>query len=171
MTGEDDGIDHSKANLLVEDTVVDDMLNEGIAASQLNRLTVTNSLIMNCDQGIEAGWGRPEVIIDHCTVIYNRVGLRLGDSYDWGCQGTLTATNSIIIDSDNHNIWNYDIAIEGPRANAVNITYSIVNQDDYDNGVGCITGVPLFNPDFTLQAQSVGNEAASDHLNMGLLPF
>ncbi|MBU1920873.1 right-handed parallel beta-helix repeat-containing protein [bacterium] len=171
MTCEDDAIDHNGADLHVSGCVIDGMFHEGIAASNALSITVANSLITNCQQGIEAGWGEPEVIVDHCAVLNNQIGLRLGDSYDTGCFGSIDVTNSIFTDNDSLNIRNYDLAIEGPRENAISITYSIVNQADYDSGLGCLTGTPAFNFDFQLLPNSIGQGAASDHQNMGLLPF
>ncbi len=51
------------------------------------------------------------------------------------------------------------------------ITYSIVNQPDYDDGEGCMTGVPQFTSDYRLQPDSPGSNAASDSLDMGLFPL
>ena len=70
-----------------------------------------------------------------------------------------------------HNVWNYDLLLCGPQEGAITVTYSIVNQPDYDDGEGCITGVPRFTSDYRLQPNSPGSNAAYDGLDMGLLPL
>lgn len=171
MTCEDDAIDHNGANVLISDCVIDGMYHEGLAASNANSATITNTLVINCEQGIEAGYGNPAIVVNHCTLLNNRIGLRFGDSYDWGCTGRINMTNSIIHDSDSLNVWNYDLTIEAPREGTIGITYSIVNQAEYDSCTGCLTGTPSFNRDYQLLSGSIGNKAASDNLNMGILPF
>jgi hypothetical protein len=101
----------------------------------------------------------------------NEIGIRFGDSYDWGCNGILTVTNSIVTGNSLDNIRNYDLLLGGPQVGAISVTYSIANQPDYDDGEGCMTGVPRFTSDYRLQTDSPGSNAASDSLDMGLLPL
>jgi hypothetical protein len=171
MTGEDDAIDHNGANLRIEDCVIQEFYHEGVAASSGQTAQISNTLVMDCDQGIEAGYGDPEVLVSHCTLIHNRIGLRFGDSYTWGDSGSIAMINSVIFESDSLNVWNYDLSLEGPRENAIGISYSIVNQPEYDQGTGCLTGTPVVDRGFELTPESVGSGAASDSMNMGLLPL
>ena len=133
-----------------------------------NNLTVFNTLIKDCEQGIEAGYGEPQVNIDHCVMINNSIGLRFGDSYDWGCGGLITATNSILFDNDD-NILNYDILTQGPVAGAILISYSMTNDPDYNNFIGCISGIPLFDSNYLLLPGSPGIGMASNGGNLGLI--
>ena len=172
VTGKDDGIDHCGANLIIDGCVIEDFDHEGVACSNDNNVEIFNTLIVGCEQGIEAGSGTPEVLVNHCTLIDNQIGLRLGDSYScWESLGTLDATNSIVHNSSLFNVWNYDLSIPGPREGAITITYSIVNQPPYDDGEGCLTGTPIFTDDFLLSPVSIGIGAASDGLDIGLLPI
>ncbi len=170
VTGKDDGLDHNGANLKVIECIFEDFDNEGIAASNENEIEIINTLVTSCGQGIEAGYGSPLVKVDHCTLIENHVGLRFGDSYNWGCYGTMIVTNTICVNNLNYNVWNYDYQIEGPREDALDITYSIVNEPLYDEGEGCLTGMPEFTDTFQLSTGSIGTGAASDGLDMGILP-
>lgn len=170
ITGKDDGIDHAGASVVIADCVIEDFDNEGIAASTGNSVSVFNTLILGCGQGIEAGYGEPAVSVNHCTLVGNGVGIRFGDSYTWGCYGSLNVVNSIVVDNNEYNVWNYDLALGGPREDAITVTYSIVNQPEYDDGEGCLIGAPSFTVTHLLTEESIGTNAASDGLNMGILP-
>jgi hypothetical protein len=168
ITGKDDGIDHNGSILEVRNSWIEGFYHEGIAASNTNSLTVYNTLIKNCDQGIEAGYYSPQVLIDHCVMINNNVGLRFGDSYDWGCSGHITAINSIMYGNED-NILNYDLLTQGPIPDAIAISYSMTNDIDYNANTGCITGTPLFDSNYFLQPNSPGIGMAADGGNLGLI--
>lgn len=168
LIGEDDGIDHNGAILEVKNTWIEGFANEGIAASNENSVYVYNTLFKDNEQGIEAGYGFPTVTVDHCVMIGNEYGLRFGDWYDWGCNGTITCTNSIMVDNDD-NVHNFDFATNGPIANAINLTYSIPTDAEYDMNTGNVVGTPNFTFDYQLEAGSAGVGAASDGSNMGLV--
>jgi len=89
VTGKDDGIDHNGADVRIVSCIIEDYDNEGIATSNAHRAEIFNTLVLNCEQGIEAGYGSPEVLVDHCLVIANQTGFRFGDWYTNGCTGTL----------------------------------------------------------------------------------
>ena len=171
ITGTDDGIDHNGANVLIRECVIDDYYSEGIAASNANNIEIFNTLIVNCYQGIEAGYGSPAVFVNHCTLVGNEIGLRFGDEYNTAAEGTLTVINSIVDNSLQYNVWNWDQSIQGPIPDAIFITYSIVNQPPYDQGEGCATGTPIFTVDYNLAPASPGIGIASDSLDMGILPI
>ncbi len=166
--GKDDGIDHNSANLLIKNCWIEGFDHEGIAASNTNNITIYNTLVTNCDQGIEAGYGEPIVVIDHCVLVNNDVGLRFGDSYNWGCEGHITTTNSIMYNNVD-NILNFDLLTQGSVENAIDISYSMTNDADYDNYPNCITGVPLFNENYILLPESPGNNMANDGSDLGLI--
>lgn len=168
VTGKDDAIDHNGANLEIRNCWIDGFDNEGIAASNANNIFIYNTLIKNCEQGIEAGYGNPNVIVDHCTMINNDVGLRFGDWYNWGCEGHILATNSILYNNTD-NVFNFDVLTQGPVADAIDISYSMTNDTEYDDYPNCITGIPLFDDDYTILPGSPGVGLALDGSNLGLI--
>ena len=167
-TGKDDGIDHNGAFLIVLGSIISDFDNEGIAASNANAISIYNTLVKHCEQGIEAGYGSPQVSVDHCVMYGNGIGLRFGDWYDWGCSGQINCTNSIMANNAD-NIHNFDVLANGPVANAIDVSYSLTNDADFDGETGCLTGAPLFSQSFHLESGSVGVGAADDSSNMGLV--
>ena len=168
MNGEDDAIDHNNAVLEVRNTWVENFENEGIAASNGNSVLIYNSLFKNCEQGIEAGYGSPQVTVNHCVMVDNDNGLRFGDWYNWGCTGSITCTNSIMYNNLD-NVYNYDVLTDGPVVNAIDLTFSITNDLEYDANTGCIAGTPNFTNRYQLELGSVGIATANDGLNMGLI--
>ncbi len=165
--GEDDAIDHNEAKLIVENCFISGFENEGIAASAGNYVSVFNTLIMNCEQGIEAGYGNPDVFVDHCVVVSCDVGIRFGDSYTSGCTGQMSFVNTLLYDNTD-NIWNFDFLTQDSVANAIMISYSITNDDHYDSYPFCFSATPLFLADYYLEEGSPGVNQASDNCDIGL---
>ncbi len=165
--GEDDAIDHNGAKLVIENCFINGFENEGIAASSANYVSVFNCLILNCEQGIEAGYGHPDVFVDHCVVVNCDVGIRFGDSYYWGCTGQMYVENTILFDNIK-NVWNFDLLTQDSVANAIMISYSITNDAHYDNYPFCFSAIPLFLPDYYLEEGSPGVNQASDDCDIGL---
>lgn len=168
LIGEDDGIDHNGAILEVKNCWIEGFANEGIAASSENSVYAYNTVFKDNEQGVEAGYGSPTVTVDHCVFVGNEYGLRFGDWYDWGCNGTITCTNSIIFDNDD-NVHNFDYATNGPITGAIDLTYSIPSDSEYDSNTGNITGTPIFDANYLLQPGSPGLGGADDGSNMGLV--
>lgn len=168
LTGKDDGIDHNNGIIEVKNSWIEDFENEGVAASNGNSVLVYNTLLKDCEQGIEAGYGSPTVTVDHCVMINCDYGLRFGDWYTSGCTGSIVCTNSITTNNTD-NIYNFDMLTNGPVANAIDISYSITNDVEYDSETGCVTGAPDFTSEYLLQAGSVGISGANDGSNMGLV--
>lgn len=169
MYGKDDAIDHNGAILEVKNSWIEYFEHEGIAASNQNSVSVFNSLFKDCEQGIEAGYGSPTVTVNHCVMVNNDYGLRFGDWYDWGCWGTISCTNSIMVNNNADNVHNFDYQSNGPINGAITLTYSIPTDAEYDAGTGCIVGTPTFNSEYQLEPNSPGLGTASDGSNMGLL--
>jgi len=167
ITGKDDAIDHNAGKLEIKNCWIENFAHEGIACSNSNWVNISNTLIKNCEQGIEAGYGTPDVTVDHCVMIDNEVGLRFGDGYDWGCNGSLRVTNSITYDNGD-NIKNYDFLTGGPVEDGILISYSITNDEEYNNYQGCLTGVPLFDENYQLLPESPGIRKANDQTDIGL---
>lgn len=165
--GEDDAIDHNEAKLIIENCFINGFENEGIAASAGNYVQVFNSLIMNCEQGIEAGYGSPEVFVDHCVVLNCDAGIRFGDWYNWGCTGQMHIENTILYNNAD-NVLNFDVLTQDSVANAIMISHSITNDDYYDNYPFCFAAIPLFLPNYYLQADSPGVGQGSGQCDIGL---
>ncbi len=171
VKGKDDAIDHNGALLVVSNCLIDGFDNEGLAGSSELYVRIENCYIMNCEQGIEAGYGAPFVDVNHCTIRHCDTGLRFGDWYNWGCNGKLTARNTISIDNRLHNVFNFDVLSDGEIPGAIEISYSLVNDPAYNSGIGCITGTPVIN-DFGVlskKPRQPGWQAGSDSLDMGRL--
>ncbi|MCX6149161.1 MAG: lamin tail domain-containing protein [Ignavibacteriales bacterium] len=166
ITGKDDAIDHHYARLKISNCWLEDFIHEGVAASGGDTVKIFNTVSLKNDQGFEAGWTEsgvnkgPFVFIDHCVAVDNNVGLRIGDSYDWTYKDFMKVTNSIIYNNKD-NIWNYLNSTHAPLAGALDISYSMTNDADYNNSPDCITGVPQFDPYYYLVSGSPG-------INMGI---
>ncbi len=163
LTGKDDAIDQNGARLKIINCWLEGWMHEGIATSAVDTVQVFNTVVKNCEQGIEAGWSENEVVgqyikVDHCVVVDCDVGLRIGDSYDYTSNrynGLMAVTNTILFGNDD-NIRNYINSSGLPRAGRIVISYSMTNDTDYDDLPFCITGVPQFNPDYYLMPGSAG---------------
>ena len=66
--------------------------------------TVTDSVAINCGQGIECGFGTPDVNAVHCLSTANVVGARFGDNYDWDYNGFLKVRDSLLL-FNQRDIW------------------------------------------------------------------
>ncbi len=169
ITGKDDAIDHKEARLVIRNSWLEGFTHEGVAGSRGEWLHVINTVVRGCENGIEAGYGTPTVLVDHCVLVDNDVGLKFGDGYDWGCDGSLVVTNTIAVDNLD-NVHNHDILTGGPVPGGIEITWSLVNDAEYDAGSHCLSGTPYFDSSFRLAPGSIGVGAASDGGNMGLIP-
>ena len=167
--GKDDGIDHNGSRIRVLDSFIEEFHHEGIACSKDNWVEVTNTLVRGCQQGIEAGYGSPQVTVDHCTIVENEVGFRLGDSYERVVSGSLTVTNSIAVQNSNGNVWNFSRRDQGPLLDHVNISNSLVDSPEWDSTNENLPGLPAFDSTWHLLPGSIGVGAASDGLDVGIL--
>jgi hypothetical protein len=152
----------------VSDCWIEGFLHEGVAASEGEYVSVYNTIIKGCEQGIEAGYGSPAVTADHCVIIDNDVGLRFGDSYDVGCSGKLIVTNTIACNNGD-NVYNYDIKTGAAVPEGISISYSLVNDEAYDHLQNCIIGIPEFDENWYLCENSVGIRQGTENSNLGLI--
>ncbi len=153
----------------MSDSFIEGFDHEGIACSKNNWVQVANTLVRNCQQGIEAGYGSPAVTVSHCTVVGNEIGFRLGDSYERVVSGSLTVLDSIAVDNSQANIWNFSRRDGGPLLGHVDISYSIVDTLEWDATNSNLPGLPLFDGSYHLMPDSIGIGAASDGQDIGLL--
>jgi hypothetical protein len=172
VTGKDDAIDHHAARLRISNCWLEDFSHEGVAASGGDTVRIFNSVALNNDQGFEAGWTDsgvtkgPFVFIDHCVAVGNHAGLRIGDSYTWTYKDFMKVTNTVLYNNDD-NIWNYLLSTRAPLAGALDISWSMTNDPDYDASPGCITGIPQFDDRFYLLPSSPGSGAGTGGSNLG----
>ena len=171
INGKNDGIDHNGANVLIESCVFSDFDDEGIATSASKNIEIFNSLIFNCEQGVESGYGGATVKVDHCLMINNEIGLRFGDEYEWGNNGSLIVTNSISVSNSKYNVWNFVDNLNGPKEGAIQISYSMMNEAEYDLKDGCLAGVPNLDSNWLISRDTPGFRDADDGSSMGLLPW
>ena len=162
----DDGIDHNGARLIVSGAWIQGAMHEGIAASNRNWVTITDSVLTNNNQGVEAGYGRPDVTVNNSVLLRNdfvadpntpiTAGLRFGDGYDGrngAYLGHITASHVVLHDNGD-NIRNFDGTIPGPQPGAIEITSSLTN--DVDAEPINHNGVPLFGTAMHLLRNSAG---------------
>ena len=175
ITGKDDAIDHHGARLKVTNCWIDGWMHEGVACSGQDTIKIYNTVVQNCEQGIESGWNDsfdkpgPNVFVDHCVLINNDTGLRYGDGYNnssWTYNGHITATNTILYNNDD-NIRNLINPTQAPVEGAIDISFSMTNDPDYDAYPFCITGTPRFDKDFYLIPGSTGTGIGQHGSNMG----
>lgn len=168
ITGKDDAIDHNGAILEIRNCWLEGFSHEGVAASNENWVRIYNTVIRGCEQGIEAGYGRPRVLVDHCVVVENGVGLRFGDSYDWGSEGLMIVSNSIIFNNTD-NILNHDLKTGNAVQGAIVVNHSLVADSELDSSATVWNAVPLFDENYRLLPSSPGIGLAVDGTDIGLV--
>ncbi len=168
LTGKDDAIDHNRSRLEIINCWLEDWIHEGVAASSWDTVRVINTVALRCEQGFEAGWGSPQMILDHCVSALNDVGLRFGDNYNTPATGQITATNMVIYDNAD-NIKNFVKNIQGPRPGAIDISFSMTNDVEFDSFPNCITGIPEFDEVYHLLPGSPGRGMGTAGKAMGII--
>lgn len=98
----DDSLDAGTGGLgsmTVSNSWVESSFHEGMAWSGDNgrNVRVDHTVAMNCGQGLEAGFGKPNVHANQLLSLGNLTGARFGDNYDWTYAGFLRVTNSILL--------------------------------------------------------------------------
>ncbi len=97
----DDGIDAgegAEGSVTVERCWFEAIYHEAMAWSSGPRhATVTDTVVLNCGQAIECGYGAPDVNATGCLVTANLVGARFGDNYDRSYSGFLKVTQSLLL--------------------------------------------------------------------------
>lgn len=106
----DDGVDAGSGGggtIEVRGCWFESCYHEGMAwscDSGTRVVTVRDTVALNCGQGIECGWGRPEVDAERIFCTDNLVGARFGDNYDWDYNGTLNVSSSLLL-FNRRDIW------------------------------------------------------------------
>ncbi len=110
----DDGLDAGTGiggSVTVSGCWFESSYHEAMAWSTNNPPTrvigVTDTVTMNCGQGIEAGFGEPIVTAVHCFSTGNAVGVRFGDNYGWDYNGFLNVSESLLL-YNLRDVWGFD---------------------------------------------------------------
>ncbi len=114
----DDGIDAgegAEGSVLVDNCWFESCIHEAMAWSSGPRhATVRDSVVLNCGQAIECGYGTPYIDAANCLVTGNVVGARFGDNYDRSYTGTLDVVDSLLL-YNHRDIWTVDWTTWEPR--------------------------------------------------------
>jgi hypothetical protein len=97
LNGADDGIDHAGAEVSIERVWVGGFAHECIATSTGGNVLISDSVLDNCEQGLQIGYGSPQVSGDHLLIQGNDVGVRYGDEYFIEATGALKLTSSLLL--------------------------------------------------------------------------
>ena len=97
--GIDDGIDHAGGDVTLDRVWVEGFSHECVAASETGSLRIVDSVLRDCQHGLEAGYGSPTVDADHVLFLANGVAIRYGDDYVVPSAGSLTVSNSLLVDN------------------------------------------------------------------------
>jgi len=103
----DDGIDAgsgSNGSVVVSGCWFESIYHDALAFSEQGPRKATDTVTLNCGQGIECGFGSPDVNTVHCLSTANLVGARFGDNYDWTYNGFLKVRDSLLL-FNQRDIW------------------------------------------------------------------
>ncbi|MCZ6794247.1 MAG: hypothetical protein O7J95_11610, partial [Planctomycetota bacterium] len=103
----DDGVDAgsgSAGSVEVRGCWIESCYHEGLAWSEGRLATVSDTVVINCGQGIECGFGSPDVTVERTLSTANLVGARFGDNYDWNYNGFLRVTTSFLL-YNRRDVW------------------------------------------------------------------
>jgi len=103
----DDGIDaggDAAGTVTIDRCWFESSYHEALAWSGAKICTIIDTVTINCGQGIECGYGAPDVNAVHCLSTTNAVGARFGDNYDWTYDGFLTVSDSLLL-FNTRDVW------------------------------------------------------------------
>jgi hypothetical protein len=103
----DDGVDAGSGaagSVLVENCWFESCYHEAMAWSETRDAEVIDTVVLNCGQGIECGFGSPDVNAVRCLSTANAVGARFGDNYDWSYNGFLAVRDSLLL-FNGRDVW------------------------------------------------------------------
>ncbi len=136
QNGDDDCIDTDHTNMLIEGNVIsgyDGDDGKGISLEGESTPTLRNNVIYGCDVGVSIKH-HCSPILDHDTIVDNRIGIHSYEKYGgWG-HGYGTMTSSIV--------WGNDTDVLLDIDSSLNSSFSNFSQEMY--GEGNISSDPLF---------------------------
>jgi len=167
--GADDGIDHNGADVTLERLWIEGFAHECVAFSAGGLATLSDSVLSECEQGVEIGYGSPEVIVDHVVVMGNDVGVRYGDDYRFEYSGSITVSNSIVVDNVD-DVLNFVLPLDGPAPDGLRLRQTLLGSpDDGDDAADVMTGMVTFTDRLLLGPRSPGVGRADDGSDLGLV--
>ena len=128
----DDGIDAgsgSAGSVAVVNCWVESCYHEGMAWSEGRTVTLTGTVVLNCGQGIETGFGTPNVTVSDSLSTANIIGVRFGDNYDWDYDGFLRMTNSLAL-HNYRDVWGMTWDDWAYRSNQMDVTGNKLTQSN-----------------------------------------
>lgn len=171
-SGKDDAIDHNGAFLKIKNTWIESFFHEGLAGSNKNQVLMENCIIIECEQGAEAGYGSPNIYLNHCLLINNGAGIAFGDSYESGCTGIMTVSNCVI-SANTNNIHNFDLKTNSVVDSAIFINNSLIDIVNVNStnfiGRENVFGQVILNEKKLLDNNSAGKGSAENGMDPGLL--
>jgi hypothetical protein len=96
----DDAIDaggSTAGTITINNCWFESIYHEGMAWSGYKVVSLNDTVILNCGQGIECGYDGPNIDADHCLSTANVIGARFGDNYNWSYSGFLKVSNSLLL--------------------------------------------------------------------------
>jgi hypothetical protein len=103
----DDGVDAGSGaggSVTVDHCWFESCYHEAMAWSEPRDADVTDTVVLNSGQGIECGFGSPDVNAVRCLSTANLVGARFGDNYDWSYNGFLSVRDSLLL-FNRRDVW------------------------------------------------------------------
>ncbi len=105
----DDGLDAGGGSgpVDISDCWFESCHHEGLALSTLGVRTVRDTVVLDCGQGLECGFGSLQVEVAGSFLTANAVGARFGDNYstaEWTYDGFLTVRDSLLL-RNGHDVW------------------------------------------------------------------
>jgi len=134
----DDGIDAgsgSGGSVTVRNCWFESCYHEAMAWSESRDALVTDTVALNCGQGIECGFGSPDVNAVRCLSTANAVGARFGDNYDWSYHGFLKVHDSLLL-FNKRDVWGRawdDWTVHLDQMDIQNNDLSVLNTNFPDN--------------------------------------
>jgi len=124
MFAKDDGLDSGMDEggvVTLTNCKFEACFHEGVALSSRGTVvknhTFTGCTFSNCGQGLELGFSSPNhtVIAGNCLFLYNGVGIRYGDNYEWSdVNGKILIKNSFSL-YNGRDVWNLVRMTWGPK--------------------------------------------------------
>lgn len=167
--GADDGIDHNGSTVTLVASWVEDFDHECFAASSGGRVDVSDTALIGCEQGLEAGYGAPDVRGRNLLVMECDAGVRFGDSYDRDLLGQIEVLDSVIINNHVHDVRNHDNGTGAAVDGAVEIHTSVVGTDGGFVGEGNYIGQTELGADLRLITGAAGTGIATGGNDPGLV--
>lgn len=135
----DDGLDAGSGaggSVTVTRCWIESCYHEGMAWSEARDADVTDTVAINCGQGIECGFGSPDVNAVGILSTGNLTGARFGDNYDWSYSGFLSVRDSLLL-FNRRDVWGRawdDWTVHLSQMDVRGNTLSVANPNFPDNG-------------------------------------